>query len=320
MNVARQCTTDYLGNLEFTSLADGTGIFEYRVEPDTFPTLSRFAASYQRIRYHKITFQLSCHLPTSASGGYVMGFRPDPMDKLPSAAEERKRFVVGTPGSIKNSIWQSTDMTIPSRVLTNRLFYTSLGTDAREFSPGTLFVVVDGTVNQAGSISVSATYDVSCSIPSLEYNVRDEEAAYQNVRTVDNMYLLSSGRYFLQANRPDGPYFRWDDFLPNTIRPETYIVFKCDEFVIVHPDDATEDEVENTRFVLYAPNDYPSQTGVGCFYPVVPESDPSKGLWQRGNAAPPQVGSTQRISAYTDFVLLEEYSFDPTLPVPTAGN
>jgi hypothetical protein len=60
-------------------------------------------------------------------------------------------------------------MNIPQRELTNRLFYTSEGSDPREFSPGVLYVVVDGAVNQAGSLSLSATYDVSCSVPSVEF-------------------------------------------------------------------------------------------------------------------------------------------------------
>ncbi|UTU02166.1 capsid protein [rice-associated noda-like virus 2] len=264
---ARQCTTDYIRNFQFTSIADGTTVFAFKVEPALFPTLARFASSYQRIRYHKLVFRLSCHMPTSSSGGYLMGFRADPTDKLPSSAENRKQFVVGTPGSVKNPIWQSYDMVIPAREIDNRLYYTSEGVDPREYSPGHFYLVVDGAVNQAGSLSLSIDYDVTCSQPALEFVDEAEELEFTEVVTKAKAYGDSEKTYLYIDESQDSNFVRWSNLfdISKYPRPRGNVVFEMEYQYSINTSVESSLDIEWTKYMGWF-SDKPSDgNGTGGF-------------------------------------------------------
>lgn len=182
MHPCRYVQSDHVGTVNFNTLDDGKLVFLFRVDPSMFKSMSKIASAFQRITWNSITFSLSSRMPTSSSGGYVMGFRPDASDNHPpSDIEELKQYVNSSPHAVSNNIWKSYTMRIGPRELTKRLLYTSPGDDPREFSPGMLFVVVDGGVNQAGALSLTVQYDVTFSTPSYEAEqVDDGPSEYTN--------------------------------------------------------------------------------------------------------------------------------------------
>jgi hypothetical protein len=206
-------------------------------------------------------------MPTSSSGGYLMGFRADPTDKLPSSAENRKQFVVGTPGSVKNPIWQSYDMVIPAREIDNRLYYTSEGIDPREYSPGYFYLVVDGAVNQAGSLSLSIDYDVSCSQPALEFTDELEETGFTEATTYAKAYGFSEKTYMQVSEAENSAYCRWSNlFHPSEYtRPTNRIVFEMDYQYSLNTSVESSLDIEWTKYMGWFPDAVPTSSGIGSF-------------------------------------------------------
>lgn len=178
----RKQGTDYITVVEGDSWADGDTLFNVMVVPSLMPQLSKIAATYQKMKYHSLTFELSSHMPTSTAGGYIMAFVPDPADRLPAKPIERKQRMVSTPGSVKDSIWRSSRLTVREgggtswdRCLPNGYLFTSPGNDVRLHSPGTFNLVVDGKVTQPGSLSLSVHWDVTFHVESLEGSAEGAE-------------------------------------------------------------------------------------------------------------------------------------------------
>jgi len=297
--VARQCTTDYISNVAVNNIGDGQVLFAVRVEPTLFPTLAKFAGSYQRIRYHSLEFQLSAHLPTNTSGGYIMGFRPDASDNLPINPENRKRFIAGTPGSVKNSIWQSYTLKVPSRELTNRLYYTSPGTDVREFSPGVLYVISDGPINQTGTMSLSVAYDVACSVPSLE---NDEEPELpEELVSAASMYGYDGDNTWRSADTSGSPEIKWAQVFPNTAKPDRTVRLRSLQYGVKTSEEASQD-IQYTDYVLY-------DNVSDLFYAAIPNA-------QGGVSSAPlksPTGNTQVLGAFNVFPVVEGSNPGPTL-------
>lgn len=68
-------------------------------------------------------------------------------------------------GSVATKWWQSTAVTATPP---SRLFYTSEGTEIREFSPGRLVMLVDGRATQQGTYTIYAEWTAELSGAGLE--------------------------------------------------------------------------------------------------------------------------------------------------------
>lgn len=174
----RKAGCDYVSVTQVDKKPDGTVLFEFIIEPSLLPQLSKVGASFQRIHWNRLTFEVSSHMPTTSAGGYIMAFRPDPADALPLTPLEAKQWAVATPNSQKNSIWQSAELTVvagngrtSASCLPQRQLYTSASADLREYSPGRFVVVVDGNIDSTGSISLSIQWDCTFHVESFEPTV-----------------------------------------------------------------------------------------------------------------------------------------------------
>lgn len=240
---------DYLDITDFTTLPDGQIIFEYLIVPSALPQLSKFAASYQRIRYKRLVFELSAHMPSNAQGGYIMGFRPDPTDELPVDVTQRKRAVTSTPGSIKNSIWKSATLAVNRRTLTNRLLYTSVGDDLRECSPGSLWIVSDGKIDNAGSLSLTVRWTVRASTESFE---QDLPLVAQNPTTAIKLYAYDDSTTMQIGDTSGSAQATWESVFPQIERPDTDVLFKLPVTFGVHEPSSASADIEYSNLIRYA--------------------------------------------------------------------
>jgi len=229
LEVGRKGGTDYIATVPIDGLADGDTVFAIRITPAVFPSLARYASSYQRIHWNMLEFQISSQMPTISSGGYIAGFVPDPADTLPVDVQRAKAKLVATPNSIKTNIWDSSCLSVISgrgrtavECLTQRQLYTSPSEDIREYSPGTFYLVLDGPPSENGSLSLSIGYNVSCKVESVEYdNVLGQT---DRIQASASMVVQQGGNQF-QLKTDAGS--DWETIFPGYVRPIIDVIIKA---------------------------------------------------------------------------------------------
>lgn len=217
---------DYIDIVEFQSLKDGQAIFSFEITPSLCPQMSKFAASFQRIRYRRLTFEVDSRFGTQSAGGYIVGFRPDASDTFPVDPLERKRFISSTPASMSNNSWQGCRLTVDNKVIDSRLLYTSPGEDRREYSPGTFFMVCDGSINTAGSYTLRIHWSIECGVESYETDIPtgvDSDMALEGV-----LYGYDNSKQWQSGDTSSSAKAKWSDIFPNHERPANFIVFKSE--------------------------------------------------------------------------------------------
>lgn len=240
---------DYIDIVEFQSLTDGQPIFSFEVTPSLCPQLSKFAASFQRIRYRKLMFEVDSRFGTQSAGGYIMGFRPDASDAFPVDPLERKRFISSTPASMANNSWKGCRLLVRQNVLDGRLLYTSPGEDRREYSPGTFFMVCDGSINTAGSYTLRIHWTVECCVESYETTVAS--GVEEDLPLGGALYGYDKATAWQSGDTATSPNAKWNDVFPTHERPSTFVHFKS-EIPYGIGGDAAED-IRYTNIIEYSP-------------------------------------------------------------------
>lgn len=160
-DMARVSGTDRLLHVEdVKGSSSGQLLLDFLVMPSGFKRLQKVAGAFQRIVYERLEFQVEPQITSSASGGYVVGFVSDPDDHVVNLDQ-----LTATRGSVTTKWWQASSVraNFPSR-----MFYTSLGAEMREFSPGRFVLMVDGRSTQSGSLTVFCKWSVRLSGAILE--------------------------------------------------------------------------------------------------------------------------------------------------------
>lgn len=145
---------------ELKGKGSGSMLLDFFVAPGSFKRLSKVASAFQRIRYRSLVFRVEPQISATSSGGYVAGFVSDPDDYVGGLDE-----LTSTAHSVTTKMWQSASVTAR---IPNRLFYTSVGIEPREQSPGRFLVMVDGSATQEGSMTVFCDWSVELSGAILE--------------------------------------------------------------------------------------------------------------------------------------------------------
>lgn len=229
-NTLRKVGCSYIDVVETSTLADGSTIFDVLITPEVLPELAQVASTYQKIHYNRLTFELSAHMPTNSSGGYIMAFRPDPADKLPVEPLQKKQVATSTPGSVKDSIWVSRSLTVTAgngrnanQCLPQRQFYTSKSADLRMYSPGSLWVIADGTINQAGNWSLSISWDVSLHVESYEPQVDSMEEI--ELVLGQNGYVYDGQTHIQSGDESGSPDLTWELAFPGIPKPTLEVTY-----------------------------------------------------------------------------------------------
>ena len=124
--------------------------------------LSRMLSCFQKVQWHRVTLSVTSKFPTIVAGGYVLAPVPDPED----IEEELDLNFLSTQRGAKIVKWwenATVNLTCPQKKL-----YTSPGPSRRLYTPGFFVLRDDGLPNQAGSVTLTLSYDVSLSAPGLQ--------------------------------------------------------------------------------------------------------------------------------------------------------
>lgn len=301
-NPTTKIGTDYISQTSIpTNLADGTILFDLRIEPDLLPSLSSFLKSYRQWRPNKLRFDLSSHMPTTSTGGYIMAFLPDASTVLDTTTPNSiKQQVTASPNSIKTNIWNSTHMLINrsrrtrSFGLTTRWLYTTVLDDPREFSPGRLVVVTDGVINTPGSLSLSIEFSCNARMEALVVSSSDSPSPLSNA-------LVPSQHFQFHAPSTEAPFtmtqyannqapLTWSSIFSNYVEPTQDTFFEMTPITIggdVGPDivyalhrefmyDVSDDRFYLSYGFSRLPNPYSEPTGfLVPSYPVYLLSAPT---------------------------------------------
>lgn len=131
--------------------------------PELCPRMSQLARSFQRIRYHRLRFEVIASFPSVCAGAYCAGFVKDATDPINSKSAASTLLASG---GTATKIWQSTE------VVVNKipdLYYTSTASsEERWSSPGSFVITQMASNDQAGSYQVFLHWDVSFSEPTYE--------------------------------------------------------------------------------------------------------------------------------------------------------
>lgn len=181
-----------------------------------FPRLGQLAGAFQRIKYHRLRFEVVTGLPSDTSGVYVAGFIRDATD--PVKAKTASSTLLAS-GGVATKWWQSCDVVVTG--LPDLYYTSSAPTSTRWASPGSFVISIIGKPSQGGSLEVFCHWDVSLSSPTYE---GEAETGAGYTSALADMYTAAGGKH-LQKRAGSG----WADvtaldFSPPLVRGQ---VLEC---------------------------------------------------------------------------------------------
>lgn len=158
----RRQGVDLLSDVTVEKSASGI-VEQVVISPALFPRLGVIARGFQRIRYHRLRFEIVTGCSTDTSGVYVAGFVKDATDQL-TAASASQTLLASQGASTK--IWQSLDVVVDGLP---DLYYTSIeGGEKRFSSPGSFCIVITAPPDKKVSFLVYVHWDVTLSEDTFE--------------------------------------------------------------------------------------------------------------------------------------------------------
>lgn len=198
-----------------------------------FPRLSQLAKSFQRIRYHRLRFEVVAAWPSTAAGSYVAGFVKDATDPVrPSSATSTLLASGGT--AVK--IWQSTEVVITSLP---GLFYTSTAANSERWSsPGSFVASLLSRTAVPGSMQVYVHWDVTLSQPTYEAEGEGGDDGFVSVDV--DVYSSNNNTYLSKRSGNDWTPLLLTDFSPPLLAGDR-VRFLAMKFPIVENSSGTID-------------------------------------------------------------------------------
>lgn len=152
------------------------------------PRLSQLAKSFQRVRYHRLRFEVVAAFPSVASGAYCAGFVKDATDPI-------KAGTAGTTllasGGTATKVWQSTEVIVNNLP---GLFYTSAAPNSERWSsPGSFVIDMLAENDQQGSYQVYVHWDVTLTQPTYETPEQPGDDGFATAQVP--MYTSNDNKY-----------------------------------------------------------------------------------------------------------------------------
>lgn len=176
----------------------GEVLLAIRINPASFPRLSRMASTFQKYRFLRMDFRIVSMASTSTSGGYIIGFIPDPDDLADTWTTEQ---LLSTPHCRIVKAWESATI---GATLESKWLYTNTGMESRLYSPGIFVIMVEGSIPGTAPLSVYVDWVAEMHTPSLELVSKP----VQQIEVVKNAYLRDAhfGLWFSDAEGGDDPH------------------------------------------------------------------------------------------------------------------
>lgn len=139
-------------------------MYDQIITPTITRRLSTQASLFQRVKYHKLEFEIQTQVATTTSGGYVAAFYKDPSMDVGSGVEALNRMAA-VQGSKTSKNWVSLNMSVTP---TQDKLYTANGNEIRMFSPGRFRMLTDGTPSNDINVTINLVWTCTFSEPALQ--------------------------------------------------------------------------------------------------------------------------------------------------------
>lgn len=199
--------TDQLDSISISTDARGVAA-QFVVTPGLLKRLGRLAGSFQRIKYHRLRFEVVTGCPSSSSGVYVTGFIRDATDQVDSSSAVATLLASG---GTAVKFWQSTEVVVNGLP---DLYYTSASSrELRWSSPGSFVIAVVAPPSSAVTIEVFVHWDVTLSKPTYEAG---DKSSTDGFHTAEFDMSTSTGNAYLSRRTSSG----WAPVLITDFTPE----------------------------------------------------------------------------------------------------
>lgn len=156
-----------------STVEQGELLVDVVVTPAVAARLETLATAWQRIKYHKLLFEVNASGSSLIGGEFVAAFIADPTDTPPMQGADR--WIKAHQGSVTSSWWRSINVHGPCPP---QVMYTSFESNEPRFSsPGRFVMAVVNPPSSDTTMSISLNWHVSFQQPSLEYTI-EEDAIY----------------------------------------------------------------------------------------------------------------------------------------------
>lgn len=131
--------------------------------PEACPRMGQLGRSFQRIRYHRLRFEVVAGWPSTVSGSYVAGFVKDATDPVKGSSATATLLASG---GTATKFWQSSNIVVGALP---DLYYTSTDPEEQRWaSPGSFVISVVGPPSTTATFEVFVHWDVSFYEPTYE--------------------------------------------------------------------------------------------------------------------------------------------------------
>lgn len=182
----REDSSDLISALQVpTTVKQGELLLDILVTPSIAPRLKALSIAWQRLRYHKLLFEVNASSSSLVGGEFVAAFIADPTDKPPMQGADR--WVKAHAGSVTSNWWKSINVRGP---VPPQMMYTSYEVSEPRFSsPGRFVLAVINPPTAEATLSVSLNWGVTFAQPSLEVELESEEDNIYTIQTDSRLYL-----------------------------------------------------------------------------------------------------------------------------------
>ncbi|APG76132.1 capsid protein [Beihai barnacle virus 11] len=180
-----------------SSVEQGELLVDVIVTPSVAARLETLATAWQRLKYHKLMFEVNASGSSLIGGEFVAAFIADPTDVPPLRGADR--WVKAHQGSVTSSWWRSVNVHGPCPP---QVMYTSYEPNEPRFSsPGRFVLAVVNPPSSDTTMSISLNWHVTFMQPSLEYTIEE-----------DSIYVLEEDARLkltdFSAGQPFDPHLR----------------------------------------------------------------------------------------------------------------
>lgn len=235
------------------SVSKGTGTFtSVPIVPGASVRLASICKAYQRVKWLSVSVTVTPQAPMTVAGGYVAGFIMDPDDTAVTAEQ-----LSAAQNSLTRKWFESCTVRMPPKP---DLLYTSTSEEPRFSSPGSFWMISEGTPSQDIYVVMTLRWKVHLTTPTVE---KDNNYSF----SMPGRLIGKQANYNLQwvpesSTKPQDNVY---DMMPANIRDQPGDhYFRVPTFNIEYDEGTGDTGTYQAHFIVYRASDkqiYWSDTG-----------------------------------------------------------